>query len=119
MADISVTTHIDTISLLRQVRDPKFWKFAATEWHRLYRNYIPKDTGALENTVVITSAESEGSITHTQPYAESVYLHNRRYRKDKHPLATARWDEAAAPTQKPKLIKSMQAYIDSGRLKFE
>lgn len=38
------------------------------------------------------------------------------YKRDQHPLASAMWDQAARPTQLPKLIRSMQHYIDSGRL---
>lgn len=38
------------------------------------------------------------------------------YKRDQHPLATAKWDQAAQPTQLPKLIRSVQSYINSGRL---
>ena len=39
--------------------------------------------------------------------------------KYKNPKAAAKWDQVAAATQTPKLISSLQAYIDSGRLKLD
>lgn len=113
--DVTVSEiHIDVQGHLNRVRSDKFWTFAATEWKRLYDPYVPYRTGTLANTVTITP----GQIEHTVPYAAYIYNGNFRFRKDQHPKASRRWDKAAEPTQKPKLIHSMQAYVDSGRLKF-
>jgi hypothetical protein len=103
---------IDAQAHLRQVRDDAFWTFAAQQWHRLYQPYVPMQTGMLAQQVVITP----GQIEHTVPYAHYIYTGHFRFRKDMHPLATREWDRAAEPTQKPKLIRAMQAYVDSGRL---
>jgi hypothetical protein len=135
---------IDIPKHLREVADPAFWTFAATEWHRLYMPYVPMRTGMLMSQVVITP----GQIEHTAPYAHYLYKGEvygpnypitedgvavgwrspaglpkhptgRRlsFRHDLHPLASREWDQAARPTQEPKLVNAMQAYVDSGRLK--
>lgn len=96
--------------------DRAFWTFAASEWHRLYEPYVPMGEGVLKDTVLIRPKE----IEHTVPYAR--YQYNGigfNFRRDKNPKASAKWDQAAAPTQLPKLASSMQAYIDSGRLKLD
>ena len=93
--------------------DRGFWTFAATEWHRLYAPYVPMREGFLANNVIIRPKE----IEHAVPYARRLYNGvGFRFRKEKHPKASAKWDQAAAPTQLPKLVSAMQGYIDSGRL---
>lgn len=126
--------------------DPAFWTFAATEWHRLFKDYVPMNQGVLYNQISIRPKE----IEHTAPYAHYQYegkvygpnypimeggraigffsQTNRakkptgkslQYSKQFHPKASAKWDQAAAPTQLPKLARELQAYIDSGRLKLD
>ena len=123
--------------------DRTFWKFAASEWHRLYAPYVPFESGALRDSVTIAPK----TITHRAPYAHYQYtgeVYGPNYpitqngvqvgffstpNRPKHktggklkymnPKAAAKWDQAAAPTQKPKLVSSLQAYIDSGRLKLD
>lgn len=94
--------------------DPVFWTFAATEWHRLYADYVPMREGFLTNNVIIRPKE----IEHAVPYARRLYNGvGFHFRKNKHPKASAKWDQAARATQLPKLVSTLQAYIDSGRLK--
>ena len=96
--------------------DKAFWTFTASEWKRLYDPYVPMNEGPLKDTVVIRPKE----IEHTVPYSNRIYNGaSFNFRRDKHPKASAYWDIAAAPTQLPKLATSMQAYIDSGRLKLD
>jgi hypothetical protein len=73
-------------------------------------------TGMLAETVQY----SPGEIEHTAPYAHRMY-NGEKFRFDRtlHPKASAKWDQAAAPTQLPKLASSLQAYIDQGRLDLE
>lgn len=103
---------------VQQLRDKvmnnsAFWTFAATEWHRLYAPYVPYKTGMLDNTVSITP----GEIEHTVPYARYQYYgETHNFSREQHPLASAKWDLAAEPTQKSKLILTLQRYVDSGRL---
>ena len=143
VGDIKINVHGITDKVLN---DTGFWKYAATEWHRLYKDYVPMKNGILYNRVTITPKQ----IEHTAPYAHYQYegraygpnypnTEGKRavgffsqpnqtkkptgkalnYIKDQHPKACAHWDKAAAPTQTPKLVQAMQLYIDSGRLKLE
>lgn len=104
--------HIDIKGKMDKVNGDKLGTFAATEWHRLYTPYVPMDTGALANTVQIRPWE----IEHTVPYAHRMYEGHFNFRKDMHPAASRHWDKAAEPTEKPKLVKAIQAFIDKGGL---
>lgn len=109
--------NIDTRGMHDKVmNDRRLWTFAAVEWHRLYYAYVPMRTGSLAEAVQY----SPGEIEHIMPYAHRMY-HGENFRFDRtlHPHASAHWDQAAAPTQLPKLAASMQAYIDQGRLDLE
>lgn len=139
--DVKVDLNIDTNAMINKIRDnDAFWLYAATEWHRLYKKYVPFKTGVLRDTVVIEPKQ----ITHTQPYAHYQYtgevygpnypivqngVHvgyfstpNRKKHptgktlKYKNPLASKEWDKRAEATQKASLISSLQKYIDEGRL---
>lgn len=113
VADVSVDVHGITS---KAENDRTFWTFAASEWHRLYSPYVPMQSGMLKDTVTIRPKE----IEHTVPYARYQYYGTGfHFSKIMNPKASAKWDQAAAPTQLPKLASSMQAYIDSGRLKLD
>ncbi len=144
--NIKVKPKINVPATVRKVSDPAFWKYAANEYHRLITPYTPMETGTLSEEVKIKGEVKTGSIEYTAPYAHYQYegramgpsFYNPdygfwsppgkqkhytgkslQYSKEKHPLASAKWDKAAEPTQKPKLIRAMQGYIDSGRLNLE
>lgn len=132
---------IDIPKHLQTVRSDPFWTFAASEWHRLYAPFVPMDTGQLLRQVNIVP----GQITHTAPYARYIYhgeiygpnypirqggrvvgYYSPRGRRKhptgrrmrfRNPQASARWDKAAEPTQRGKLIAAMQGYADR-RLNF-
>ena len=110
---VTVNSNIDIPKHMKAIQDPRFWTFAASEWHRLYKPFMPRDTGTLMNTVAIRPKE----IEHTVPYAHYQYEGHFNFRKDKNPKASRHWDKAAKPTEEPKLIRSLQAYIDSGKAK--
>lgn len=113
---VEVTSNIDIPKHMRKVRDDAFWTFAANKWWTLITPYVPMDTGTLSETVTIRARDGNGEIEYTSPYAKYVYYGKRAFRKDNHPLATSQWDKAAKLTQEPELLRSMQDYIDSGRL---
>ena len=110
--NIRIETDIDVPRRMRQINDDAFWTFAASEWHGLYSPFVPLQEGNLMETVDITPKQ----IEHNVPYAHYQYANSLDHSTNKHPLASRRWDEAAEPTQKPKLISAMQGYVDSGRL---
>ena len=138
------SVNIDIQGHMDRVRSEKFWTYAASEWHRLYRPYVPFREGALYNTVNITGGGGEGMIEHTVPYAHYLY-EGEVFGPNipimqggvpvgyfspvvpKHPtgklmhysgMGSRHWDEAAKPTQLPMLVQSLQAFADSGALGF-
>lgn len=138
--NISVESHVDVPKILAKVRNKDFWLFAASEYHRLMTPFVPFETGELDETTKINSSELTGEVDYYAPHAHYIYegklmvdpetgssyakkdskkIYNGKslkISKEKHPLASVKWDKAAEPTQKPKLIDEMQAYVDSGRL---
>ena len=93
---------VDVNKVLASRLTPGFWADVAVEWHRLYTPYVPMDTGRLASDVTIDSAG--GRITHGAPYASRLYNgQGMNFNRDKHPLASARWDQAAAPSELGKL----------------
>lgn len=107
--DINVQGHAD------RIKSDKMWMFIGQQWHRLYNKYVPMDTGMLSQTVQYHVGRGEVSITHVVPYAKKCYYGDRiRWRKTKHPLATARWSEKAQPVEMPKLLMTVQNLIDNG-----
>lgn len=140
---LDVEDRINVKGLINAVQGDKLWLFAATEWHRLYKDWVPMKNGTLYSNVVFRPKE----IEHMAPYAHYMYEgkvygpnipiseggaitgfyspRNRpksptgkslKYSHGQHPKACAKWDQAAAPTQLPKLVDSMQGYVDQGRL---
>lgn len=133
---LSIKAYLNKQKALSKVRSDGLWKFGANEWWKDITPYAPMETGTTSESVKIRPKE----IEYTAPQAH--YLHKGELmvdsetgssyaRKDskkvyagkelnisraRHPLATKEWDKAAEPTQKPKLIRAMQKYIDSGRL---
>lgn len=110
--NITVEANINIPKNLAKINNDTFWRYAASEWHRLYSPFVPMQTGNLMEDVTIKPKE----INHNAPYAKKLYNSNFNFRKDKHPMASGKWDKAAIPTQGEKLINSMQAYADSGKL---
>lgn len=108
-----VDLHINTKRLSDKVRDGNLGQYAAVTWHRLYSPYTPFDSGMLQNTVKYSPWE----IEHTVPYAHRMYEGRFKFNKTYHPRASRKWDKAAEPTQGPKLIRELQAFIDKGGLK--
>lgn len=93
-------------------------KFNGTDINSLWRiktlteAALPYREGKLADNAVIEPWQ----IEYTVPYARAQYYGHFHHRLDQHPKAAQEWDKRAEPTQKPKLILSLQAYINSGRL---
>ena len=140
---LTVENKIKVNEALGPVRSDKLWTYAATQWHRLYKDWVPMDQGLLYQNVQIRPKE----IIHLSPYAHYMYEgivygpnipisengvitgffspRNRpksptgrklKFSRQQHPKACAKWDQAAVPVQLPKLVKELQRYVDSGRL---
>lgn len=136
-----VETNLRTRELLSRLESPEVWQYAASEWHRLYRQYVPFREGLLYSTVNITAEKNSAQIEHTVPYAHYMYegvvygpsvpimqggvptgffspqIPKRNtgrelaYSTLYSGKATRHWDEAAMPTQLPLLEQSVADYI--------
>jgi len=128
--------------VMEKVRGEQFWLFAASEWHRLYRPYVPYKEGVLYGSVRLSGGGGKAEIEHTAPYAHYAYegqvygpnapivqggvvvgyysptapKHPTGAMMHYHGMGSRHWDEAAKPTQLPLLVVSLQGYVDSGRL---
>ena len=148
MEFIVESVNIDIKGHMNRVQSEKLWTYAASEWHRLYREYCPFREGILYNQVNITGGGGQGVIEHTAPYARYIYegvvygpnipitqgdeivgyfspvAPKHSTGKQMHfgtmfaGKASRHWDEAAKPTQLPLLAKSLQGFVDSGALGF-
>ena len=89
----------------------------ASSWNRLHDGFVPMNTGLLAHDSVDTYVEGgAGIVHHKAPYAAAVYYgEGRNFRKEKHSLASAKWDEAAkAAGKRAELIKDVDAFIKKG-----
>lgn len=93
----------------------ELWTYAASTWRDLISPFVPYNTGNLCENVTIDS----GEIKYNAPYALETYENARKlhFRTDKHPLASAHWDEVAKPSQEGYLVSSLQDFINSGKAK--
>ena len=86
-----------------------FGTAVAEAWQKRIEPYIPYNTGRLCNDVTIKPYQ----IVYNAPYADEVYNDlKRNFRKDKHPLATAKWSEVAAPAVMTYFEQDVQEIID-------
>lgn len=67
------SVNIDVAGHMSKVQGEKLWTYAASEWHRLYRPYVPFKEGILYGSVNISGGNCEGIIEHTAPYAHYAY----------------------------------------------
>jgi len=115
--DFRWNTPISSIIQKKVYKDGKTLLFMAETWQKLYDPFVPMDTGLLSHDAVSVYAEDgKGIIHHKAPYATAVYYGGEKnWRRDKHPLATAQWDEAAATAGKRnELTRSVEGYIKGG-----
>jgi hypothetical protein len=92
----------------------KTLRFIASTWHRLYDPFVPMDTGTLAHDAVDYSIEGDTAIIHHKaPYAHRQYTgEGFNFSKERHPLATAYWDEAAKQAGKAQqLVEETEKYI--------
>jgi len=133
---MKVEVNIDVQKNLSKVQDDSLWKFGANEWWKLITPYTPMETGTTSESAIIRPHEIEyiapqahylyhGELMVDPATGSSWARHGvkKEYAgkelnisKAKHPLASKEWDKAAEPTQKPKLVRAMQGYIDKGGL---
>ena len=92
-ASVKLTWNGDPV---REIVSNNMLKHAAETWHKLYTPFVPMDTGNLYSNVAFSAEGDSGVITHKAEYSPYVYQGDHmNFRRDKHPLASAHWNEAA------------------------
>ena len=74
--DVEVTEFTLNIpKLMSEAEGKKLWTYAGSEWHRLYKEYVPHSPGGgmLYSTVTITGGNCNATVKHTSPYAHYMY----------------------------------------------
>lgn len=112
--DVEVSEiNINVGRLLNKVNGNTLGREAAREWWRLYADWTPYREGDLYNDVRFRPWE----IHHVVPYAKYQYYGDGfHFFRGYHPRAASRWDKRAEPTQKPKLVQTLQRFVDRGGL---
>ena len=73
--------------------------------------YVPYRTGRLASSVSLTVRDGGAEVRWDAPYAAECYAAARPFGKKFHPLATARWFEAAKAADGPQWIAVAQAAV--------
>lgn len=77
-------------NLLHEAFNDEFTTQCAAVLAEMCDPYVPYRTGALAENITVDAR----GVTYNQPYAEKVYNGvGIVFRKEMHPLATAKWDE--------------------------
>lgn len=83
-----------------------------TEANRIFANiidpWIPYDTGNLAHNITVNA---EGVTYHADYAAKNYYGDDIRHKTDKHPLATAHWDDVAMQTEMDNLTSQITDMI--------
>lgn len=108
---VTIRTDVDLNRSCNARLNEKAKLFAANEAFRLMTPYVPMDTGMLSQTVDVRP----GEVHYKVPYANKQYNgENFNFSKEKHSLATARWDEAMTAARGEDLARAVNAYIKRG-----
>ena len=91
----------------------KVQKFFTNTCYRYMDKYVPKDTGALRETVTIDS----NSITYEQPYAHAQYIGEVNGGKVVNYTAPGTgpyWDKRMVSAEMQNVVAEVQDFIDRG-----
>lgn len=105
---VTIKVDVDLPAAGEKRLNDKVRLFAANTAFKLMDPYVPMDTGLLSKTVDI----KPGEVHYKQTYAKDQHDNmSYKHKLDKHPLATAKWDEHMMMARKDELIKAINAYI--------
>lgn len=108
---LNIVVDIDTKKVANRLINDKVKLFANQEASRLLDPFVPFRKGNLSQNKVITSEY----IHYKSPYAKRIYNgKGLNFNKDYHPLATAYWDKVGMVSQKDKLVKAIENYMQKG-----
>lgn len=104
-----IKIELNTRQIIKRIcHDNKNGEFLASIWARYMDKYVPFDSGMLANSAQIEPYK----VIYPQSYAHRIYEGgNFNFSKEKHPLATAKWDEICAKANKAKVAKEYTEYL--------
>lgn len=91
----------------------KVQKFFTNTCYRYMDKYVPKDTGALRETVTIDS----NSITYEQPYAHAQYIgevNGGQVKNYTTPGTGPYWDERMKSADMQNVVAEVQNFVNKG-----
>lgn len=92
----------------KRIFDNSVGLFMAQTCAKYMDKFIPMDTGMLAQNYVVEPYQ----VTYTQPYALRCFMgESMNFRKDKHPNATARWDQATSKVHGNDIANEVTQYI--------
>lgn len=112
-SEVKVTCHLENVPVkIKNIcNNRSVGLFVATTWERYMNPYVPMDTGILSQNTTIEPFK----ITYEQMYAtHCFYGEGFNFRKEKHPLATARWDKATESAKGNVIAKEISEYLAKG-----
>lgn len=97
----------------RFCKDDKVGQFLAEEWGKIFRKYVPMDTGTLSQSYTTKPFEvSYNQIySHYQWNGISKNGNPLNYNKEKHPLAQSHWEKAAERDYADIIADSVSEFI--------
>ena len=100
-------------TLERIAENKQLGTFIATSVAKHLDKYVPMRDGTLADTLEIEPFK----ITYIQPYAEKMYLgEGFNFSKDKHPLATAKWDKVGMQTERDAIVREINRFIKNEQI---
>lgn len=106
---MNVSVHFNNPSAtFRRIFDKQTMTYAHTRLHALCSPYVPMDTGMLDQTVEINNE----CVHYKVPYAHKVWDgEGLNFSRDKHPLATAHWEQAMGAAKGQQLADEITEYL--------
>lgn len=96
-------------TLKRIVGNDKVGLFMAETCARYMDKYIPMDTGMLAQNYTTQPFE----VTYNQLYAHKMFVGDGlNFNKEKHPLATARWDIACQNAKSNQIAREITEFVE-------
>jgi hypothetical protein len=94
---------------INRILDDDVGTFMAETCGRYFNKFVPMQTGMLSQTYETKPFE----LIYNQPYARKMYYGDGfNFSKEKHPLATSRWDKASFEVNKRKIASEVTKYIN-------
>jgi len=117
-----IKVNIPVSKLVKERLNKNTMLFAAEEAKRIMNPFIPMDTGTLADTAQVEATETTSAVKYIQPYAAALYNGERttasgqmvllQIRRERHPLATIKWDIFAMQAGgKEKLLNAVAGFI--------